>query len=111
MKCSQILLNHDDFDDRKRLNNLNYTINALLDYDVVPIINENDVVLLAVSGGRDSMCLLDTMATLSEMYDFEVAELENRLCDEHTFSDIFEKVAKKQFDRNFKKFRMQSKKE
>ena len=36
------------------------------------IINENDVVLLAVSGGRDSMCLLDTMATLSEMYDFDI---------------------------------------
>ena len=36
------------------------------------IINENDVVLLAVSGGRDSMCLLDVMATLSEMYDFDI---------------------------------------
>lgn len=36
------------------------------------IINENDVVLLAVSGGRDSVCLLDAMATLSEMYDFDI---------------------------------------
>lgn len=36
------------------------------------IINENDVVLLAVSGGRDSMCLLDVMATLAEMYDFDI---------------------------------------
>ena len=42
MKCSQILLNHDDFDDRHRLMNLNHTINALLNYGVVPIINEND---------------------------------------------------------------------
>lgn len=40
MKCSQILLNHDDFDDRHRLMNLNHTINALLNYGVVPIINE-----------------------------------------------------------------------
>lgn len=42
MRCSQILLNHGDFDDRKRLMHLNLTMNALLDYDVVPIINEND---------------------------------------------------------------------
>ena len=42
MKCSQILLNHDDFDDRHRLMNLNHTINALINYGVVPIINEND---------------------------------------------------------------------
>ena len=36
------------------------------------IINENDVVLIAISGGRDSMCLLDVMATLSEMYGFDI---------------------------------------
>lgn len=42
VKCSQILLTHDDFDDRKRLLNLYHTLNALIDYDVVPIINEND---------------------------------------------------------------------
>ena len=36
------------------------------------LINENDMILVAVSGGRDSMCLLDVMATLSEMFDFDI---------------------------------------
>ena len=40
---------------------------------------------------------------ISEMYDFEVAELENRLCDEHTFSDIFEKKIKKIIAKNYYK--------
>lgn len=60
MKCSQILLNHDDFDDRHRLMNLNHTINALLNYHVVPIINENDA--LAVDeikvGDNDTLAAL-----------------------------------------------------
>lgn len=42
LKCAQILLNHDDFDDRKRLMNFNNAMQAIIDYDVVPIINEND---------------------------------------------------------------------
>ena len=42
LKCAQILLNHDDFDDRKRLMNFNNEMQAIIDYDVVPIINEND---------------------------------------------------------------------
>jgi len=42
LKCAQILLNHDDFDVRKRVLNLETTINTLIDFDVIPIINEND---------------------------------------------------------------------
>ena len=42
LKCAQILLNHDDFDDRKRLMNFNHALQALIKYDAVPIINEND---------------------------------------------------------------------
>lgn len=42
LKCAQILLNHDDFDNRKRLMNLENALGALIDYDVIPIINEND---------------------------------------------------------------------
>ncbi|MGN1182646.1 MAG: glutamate 5-kinase [Faecalibacillus sp.] len=42
LRCAQILLNHDDFDDRKRLMNLSNAMQAILDYDVIPIINEND---------------------------------------------------------------------
>ena len=34
LKCAQILLNHDDFDHRKRLMNLSYALSSILDYDV-----------------------------------------------------------------------------
>jgi glutamate 5-kinase len=60
LKCGQVLLNHGDFDDRKRLMNLCNTIHALLDYDVIPVINENDV--LAVEeikvGDNDTLSAL-----------------------------------------------------
>ena len=60
LKCAQILLNHDDFDVRKRVLNLETTINTLIDLDVVPIINENDA--LAVDeikvGDNDTLSAL-----------------------------------------------------
>lgn len=60
LKCAQILLNHDDFDDRKRLMNLSNALGAILDYDVIPIINENDT--LAVEeirvGDNDTLSAL-----------------------------------------------------
>ncbi|MCR5215719.1 MAG: glutamate 5-kinase [Lachnospiraceae bacterium] len=42
LKCAQILVNHGDFDDRKRQTNLEHAMEALLEYGVIPIINEND---------------------------------------------------------------------
>ena len=60
LKCAQILLNHDDFDHRKRLMNLSYALSSILDYDVIPIINENDT--LAVDeikvGDNDTLSAL-----------------------------------------------------
>lgn len=60
INCAQILLNHDDFDSRKRVLNLENTINALIENDVVPIINENDA--LAVEeikvGDNDTLSAL-----------------------------------------------------
>ncbi len=40
--CSQILVNHDDFENRNRMLHLTNTIEELLDNNVIPIINEND---------------------------------------------------------------------
>jgi len=40
----QILLTQDDFDDRVRYLNIKYTINTLLSYKTIPIINENDTI-------------------------------------------------------------------
>jgi len=60
IKCAQVLLNHGDFDDRKRLLNLTNTMRALMDYGVVPILNENDA--LAVDeikvGDNDTLAAL-----------------------------------------------------
>jgi glutamate 5-kinase len=45
LKAAQILLTHEDLADRKRYLNARSTLNALLGYGVVPIINENDTVV------------------------------------------------------------------
>jgi glutamate 5-kinase len=42
---AQILLTHDDLSDRKRYLNGRSTLRALLDFGVVPIVNENDTVV------------------------------------------------------------------
>ncbi len=69
LKCAQILLNHDDFDDRKRLMNFNHAMQALIEYDVVPIINENDT--LAVDeikvGDNDTLASLIVPAVSGDM--------------------------------------------
>jgi glutamate 5-kinase len=45
LKAAQILLTHEDLADRKRYLNARSTLQALLGYAVVPIINENDTVV------------------------------------------------------------------
>lgn len=60
LKCAQILLTHDDFDDRKRLMNLSYALSSILDYDVIPIINENDTLAVDEIKVGDN----DTLASL-----------------------------------------------
>ena len=44
INVGQMLLTRADVDDRERYLNARDTLNALLNYDVVPIINENDAV-------------------------------------------------------------------
>ena len=44
IKTAQILLTADDFSSRKRYLSLRNTLNTLLELDIVPIINENDVI-------------------------------------------------------------------
>lgn len=45
LHTAQVLLTHDDLSDRKRYLNARSTINTLIDFGVVPIINENDTVV------------------------------------------------------------------
>ncbi len=42
LKCAQVLLTWDDFDNRSRFNNARATLEAILQQGVIPIINEND---------------------------------------------------------------------
>ncbi|MDD5634236.1 MAG: glutamate 5-kinase [Candidatus Omnitrophica bacterium] len=42
--AGQLLLTQEDFNDRRRFLNIRYTLNALLKYKALPIINENDSV-------------------------------------------------------------------
>ncbi len=44
LNCGQVLLTWDDFNNRGRYLNAKHTINALLEYKAIPIINENDTV-------------------------------------------------------------------
>lgn len=60
VKCAQILVNHGDFDDRKRLTNFENAMNALLKYDAIPIINENDTLAVEEIKVGDN----DTLAAL-----------------------------------------------
>ncbi len=64
IKCAQILLNHDDFGNRKRMTYLSNTLNALFSYGVVPVVNENDA--LAVEeikvGDNDSISAMMSLA-------------------------------------------------
>jgi glutamate 5-kinase len=62
--AAQVLLTADDLDDRTRYLNVRNTIRALLDFQAVPIINENDTVaveeLVATFGDNDRLAALVT---------------------------------------------------
>jgi glutamate 5-kinase len=42
--AAQLLLTHEDFDSRPRYLNMRNTLNALFEYNAVPVINENDTI-------------------------------------------------------------------
>ena len=44
LKCGQVLLTWEDFDNRERFVNARNTLEAILDAGVIPIINENDTI-------------------------------------------------------------------
>jgi glutamate 5-kinase len=44
IKCAQVLVTKEDFRDRRHYLNMRSCIDALTDHDILPIINENDVV-------------------------------------------------------------------
>ena len=44
IRCAQVLLTWEDFDNRLRYNNARKTLDKILGYGVIPIINENDTI-------------------------------------------------------------------
>lgn len=65
LKVAQILLGSDDLEDRQRYLNAKNTIDALLNYGVIPIINENDSVTVDEIKIGDNDTLSATVACLA----------------------------------------------
>jgi len=64
IKVAQILLGHDDLENRKRFLNAKHTLETLLEHKVVPIINENDSVTVDEIKIGDNDTLSATVACL-----------------------------------------------
>jgi len=64
--AGQILLTQEGFNDRKRFLNIRYTLNALLEYKAVPVINENDSVSTEEIKCGDNDRLSSLVADLSD---------------------------------------------
>nr|VFJ91878.1 MAG: glutamate 5-kinase [Candidatus Kentron sp. LFY]VFJ97953.1 MAG: glutamate 5-kinase [Candidatus Kentron sp. LFY] len=63
---AQVLLTHDDFSDRRRYLNVGSTLRALLEFGVLPIINENDTVATDEIRLGDNDTLAGLVANLVE---------------------------------------------
>ncbi len=66
LHTAQVLLTHDDLSDRQRYLNARSTLLTLLDYGVVPIINENDAVATEEIRFGDNDTLAALLANLIE---------------------------------------------
>lgn len=66
LKTAQILLTHDDLSDRQRYLNARSTLRTLLEFGVVPIINENDTVATEEIRFGDNDTLAALVANLLE---------------------------------------------
>ena len=62
-KVAQILLTSEDLDDRQRYLNVRNTLNTLIDWQIVPVINENDTVLVEEIkvGDNDNLAAMITL--------------------------------------------------
>ena len=73
--CAQILLNHDDFENKNRMNNLSNTFKELFKNKILPIVNENDA--LAVDeikvGDNDTLASSD----IDGLYDKNPKQFED----------------------------------
>ncbi len=66
LHTAQVLLTHEDLSDRRRYLNARSTLRALLDYGVVPVVNENDTVVTDEIRFGDNDTLAALVANLVE---------------------------------------------
>ncbi len=86
VRCAQVLLTWDDFDNRIRYNNARSTLLALLKLGVVPVVNENDTIstqeikfgdndrLSALVAGLIHADLLVILSDVEGLYDLKDSE-------------------------------------
>lgn len=100
VKCAQVLLTWEDFDNRERYNNARNAFKAMLEWGIVPIVNENDTVatdeikfgdndkLSALVAGMLNADLLVLLTDVEGLYDMkdgrkmlfsEVAHIDDRI--------------------------------
>jgi glutamate 5-kinase len=68
LKVAQILLGHDDLENRKRYLNVRHTLEALLAHGVIPIVNENDSVTVDEIKIGDNDTLSANVACMAEAH-------------------------------------------
>lgn len=68
LKVAQILLTHDDLSDRQRFLNARATLDTLLGYGIIPIINENDTVAVEEIKFGDNDNLSALVCTVTEAH-------------------------------------------
>ena len=66
-QVAQVLLTHEDLANRTRYLNAKHTLKTLLDWDIIPIVNENDTVAVEEMKFGDNDQLSALVATLMEM--------------------------------------------
>ncbi|MCK4492429.1 MAG: glutamate 5-kinase [Methylococcales bacterium] len=81
LHTAQVLLTHDDLSDRKRYLNARNTLLALLDFEVIPIINENDTVATDEIRFGDNDNLAALVANLIEADTLLILTDQNGLFD------------------------------
>ncbi len=120
IKCAQVLLTWDDFDNRDRYNNARKTLKAILDKGIIPIINENDTIANdeIKFGDNDRLSALvaslipaDLLLILSDVEGFyELRDGQKKLFDEiKEITQEIEGMAKGTTKKHFSKGGMISK--
>lgn len=86
LRCAQILITKEDFNDRRRYQNARHTVDTLLKFGVIPVFNENDAVSVdeikfgdndtlsahvAVAVGADGLLILTDIDGLYREFDMK----------------------------------------